>query len=76
MDELYVKKYYLNEWIAKYFPNQDLISIEELIGVIEDLDGELEQVKQDFEEYKNYIADNYKQITPQEQCDMHDNDFH
>lgn len=76
MDEIYIKKYYLNEWIAKFFPNQDLISIEELIGVIEDLDGELESVREEFEEYKIYVHDNYRLVTPQEQCDMHDNDFH
>lgn len=76
MDELYIKKYYLNEWIVKFFPDKDLVSIEDLIVVIEDLDDELERVKEDFEEYKNYVADNYKQITPQEQCDIHDSAFH
>ena len=40
----------LNDWIAKYFPNKDLISIDDLIAVIEDLDGELDEQKEKYEE--------------------------
>jgi hypothetical protein len=46
MDNVYIKKEELNEWIAKYFPMQDIISIGDLISTIEDLD----EIKTDMEE--------------------------
>ena len=50
MDKVYIDKGELNSWVAKYFPNKDLISIDDLIGVIEDLDSELEYLKEEKEE--------------------------
>ena len=45
---VYIKKEELNEWIAKYFKN-DLISIDDMLGVIEDLDGQVNHLKEELE---------------------------
>lgn len=47
MNEVYIKKTDLNSWISKYFPNKDLISFDDMIAVIEDLDSELEKMRED-----------------------------
>lgn len=62
MNNVYIKKEDVNKWIGKHFPNQDLISIDDLIGCIEDLDGELEHLKEEFEDYKENVSENYKPI--------------
>lgn len=46
MDNVFIKKEELNKWVAKYFPTQDIISIDDLINAIEDLDD----IRTDLEE--------------------------
>lgn len=76
MNEIYIKTSDLNKWIAKYFPNKDLISITELIGCIEDLDIEIDNLNQQLEEIKEDITDNYKRKTVAEQVGISDSDFY
>lgn len=49
MDEVYVDMRKENEWIRKYF-HADFVSVSQLIGCIEDLDGEIELLKEKLEE--------------------------
>ena len=76
MNEIYIKTSDLNKWISKYFPNKDLISITELIGCIEDLDIEIDNLNQQLEEIKEDITDNYKRKTVAEQVGISDSDFY
>lgn len=47
MDEVYIKTDYLMEWMKKkYFPNKELISIDDLISLIEDLDSDIEVLEE------------------------------
>lgn len=50
MDNVYIKKEHLNRWVAKYFKNQDLISVDDLLSTIEDLDDEVENLKDKIKE--------------------------
>lgn len=52
MNDVYIKKEDVNKWIGKYF-NQDLISVDDLIGVIEDLDSEIENLNDKINELEN-----------------------
>lgn len=54
----YIKKEDLNTWVAKYFTN-DLISINDLIGCIEDLADKVEHLEEEKEELEESIKDNY-----------------
>ena len=68
MEDILIKTDIIPEWITKkHFKGQELVSIEDLFAVIEDLDEELDKVKYDFEEYKSYVADNYKFMPVEEQ---------
>jgi cell division protein FtsL len=63
MNEVYINTINLPEWsIDKYFKDKQFYSIDELIGIIEDLDSEIERTKEEFEDYKQYVNDNYKFI--------------
>ena len=53
MDEVFIKKESLSKWIAKYFPLDDLITFDDMIGVIEDLDSDNEELRSENEELKN-----------------------
>ena len=52
MDEVFIDMRYQNDWIKKYF-NADFVSIEQLISCIEDLDGEIEELKDELKKIKN-----------------------
>lgn len=57
MENVYIKTEDTNKWIAKYFNNKDLISIEDLLDLIEELDSDVEYLKdkiKEMEEPKEY----------------------
>ncbi len=63
MNRVYIDKGELNSWVAKYFPTKDLISIDDLIECIEDLDAELEEIKESHEnDYPNEEIDREKEV--------------
>ena len=74
MDEVYIDMRKENEWIRKYF-DRDFVSIDQLIGCIEDLDDEIENWKEKYEELENDIKDNYRPISYAEQVGVSDRDF-
>lgn len=70
MNEVFIDMRKQNRWVQKYFKNKDLVSVEELISCIEDLDSEIdtlneqlrEATKTDEERYDEYLweeADRY-----------------
>lgn len=74
MSDIYVRAQELNSWVAKYF-DKDLISIDDLIGVIEDLDSEVDDLKYKIEQMEQDIEENYRPISKSEQYDMNECDF-
>lgn len=74
MENIYIKVEDLNKWVAKYYPNKDLITIEDLIATIEDLDSELENKKIEYEELENNLHENYKPISPNQMYGISDRD--
>lgn len=59
MNDVYIKATDINTWISKYFKNQDLISVGDLIGCIENLDMEIDRLKEELEDEKQDKEDNY-----------------
>ena len=53
MKDVYIKASDLNNWILAHLPNKDLISIDDLIGAIEDMDGEIEKLKEQLKDKTN-----------------------
>ena len=56
MNKVYILKDELNSWISKYF-NKDLISVDDLISCIEDLDEEIDELKEVIETKENDYPD-------------------
>lgn len=56
--------------------DKDLLSIEDLLGIIQDLYYENERLKEEFEDYKQYVADNYKQRSPYDLYGISEREFH
>ncbi len=75
MDDIYIDLRTQNRWIQEAFDFEDAVSIGDLLGKIENLLDDLKEVKQQFEEFKSDVADNYKYIPLAEQVDISDRDF-
>lgn len=75
MDDIYIKTEDVNRWISKYFKKQDLISVSDLIDCIEDLDSEVEHLKEQLEDERQDKQDNYRPIPIAEQVGISNKDF-
>lgn len=64
-----------NKWIREIFDNKDLVTIEEMLIKIVDLNEELEYTQEKFEDFKRDVEDNYKRIPVEEQLDISDKNF-
>lgn len=76
MDEVFIRTWTLPEWIVKkYFKDKDFYSINELIGIIEDLDCDVERLEDELKDIKSDMEDNYRPIPYSEQVGISDSDF-
>ena len=75
MKEVYILAKDVPTWINKYFNNQDLVSVDYLIGIIEELDEEVERLNEELENTKQYYQDNFKQISDYELYNVNESDF-
>lgn len=71
MSEVYITTENMPVWLAdKYFKDVDFISIEELYKTLEDLSCDYERLKEEFEDFKQNVEDNYKFMPTEEQIDF------
>ena len=77
MGEIYIRTIDLPSWLAdEYFYGKDIISIEDVIGALEDLDSEYKMLEEKYEDFKRDVEDNYRQLSVAEQVGIDDRDFY
>ena len=76
MDKIYIKAEDVNKWISKHFNGQDIVSVDYLLGIIEELDSEVERLNEELENTKTYYQDNYRQISDYEMYNVSESYFH
>jgi len=65
---MYLKTSTLNSWIIdKYFKDKDLITIEELIGKLEEVDADMEHYKEQLEDTIEDRDENWRRKKVEEQ---------
>lgn len=76
MNEVYINIKNMNEcYIKRYMENQfkkDLVSVEEIISLLEDLKGEYDELEEQFEDFKKDVEDNYRPVSIREQIDYNE----
>lgn len=75
MKDIYVDLRTQNKSMREAFKNKDLVSVYDLLDKIEDLTFELEAVKEEYEDFKRDVEDNYKYMPIDEQVGVSDRDF-
>lgn len=67
MENVYIRQMDLPSWIAdEYFYAKDIVSIDDLLGVIDNLKDDLEYWKEKYDDYVEYVKDNYRFIDTKE----------
>lgn len=64
--------------LKKYIPieKSDILSIDDLLSMIQELYYECERLTEKYEDYKQYVEDNYKQRSPYDLYGISERDFH
>lgn len=75
MKDIYIDLRTQSKTIKENFNNKDFISIDELLDKFEDLIFELEGVKEEYNDFKKDVEDNYKYMPIDEQVGISDRDF-
>jgi len=58
MDEVYIKTDDLAKWVkTDYFENKDFITLDEFYRKFEDLCGDYDKLKEEFDNFKEYAHD-------------------
>lgn len=58
--EIMIKLDFAEENVKKYFKNLDFITVQEMFDAFSDLITELEFLKEEFEDYKQDVEDNFE----------------
>lgn len=66
MDKIYVDIRSCGSDIKSHFENEDIVSIEELLGLIEDLSYEKNMLEEEYENFKTIVKYNYRQLRDEE----------
>ena len=56
--------------------NKENYTLDDLIGIIDELTYQYDNLEEKFEDYKQMVADNYKPIDPYTLYGVSENDFH
>lgn len=77
MDKFYIDIREQSLQIQRIFKNKDIISVEDLIAKIEELDDDLSNTEEKLEDLKQDLEDNYepKKIDPYEEYGVSRYDF-
>lgn len=68
--EIIMKGYNLDS-----FKEKDIYSWKEIISKIEDLECELNSLKEEYEDFKKNVDENYEKISYSKQVEINDKDF-
>lgn len=75
MENTYILAKDLDDNIKEHFKNQDLISVYDLMCLIEELDFETDDLKEEIKDIKKDVEDNYEPIPVNKQYEVYDSDF-
>lgn len=77
MDKIYIKAEDLSKWCLRNFRvKKDLYSLDEILGLIDDMDDKISNLESKLGETEKDIEDNYKPVNPMHQCNVSESDFH
>lgn len=75
MDNIYVDMREQGFTLSRHFKNKDMVSVEEILTELEELIDDLGYLREEFDDYKRDVEDNYRPLTQAEQIGYNERDF-
>lgn len=66
----------INKYACKNYTDKDIISVEDLVAIIEELGYECGSLEERIEDLENDIENNYRPISPYEMYGVSERDFY
>lgn len=63
------------ELYRSLFADSDTITIGELFSTIDELNSELDHLQEEFDDYRDYVNDNYREMSQAELIGYNERDF-
>ena len=63
------------ELYRSLFADSDTITIGELFNTIDELNSELDHLQEEYDDYKDYVKDNYRELSQAELIGYNERDF-
>ena len=76
MDNIYVDMREQGFTLSRHFKNKDMVSVEEILTELEELIDDLGYLREEFDDYKRDVEDNYRPLTQAEQIGYNEKDFY
>lgn len=76
MENIYIDMREQGYTLSNYFKNKDMVSVEDILIELVEVIDELENLKEEFDDYKQDVADNYRPLTQAEQIGFNERDFY
>lgn len=83
MNNVYIKRKDLldfdcirEETLERMGIKKDILSIEDLLVVLEELYADKERIEEEYEDFKRQVEDNYEPISPYEMYGVSERDFY
>ena len=57
------------------FEDSDTITVEELFSTIDELNSEIDHLQEEYDDYKDYVKDNYRELSQAELIGYNERDF-
>lgn len=75
MENIFIDMRTQGKTLENYFKGEDLVNLDEILNRFVEVIDELEYLTEEFEEYKQYVEDNYRPLTTAELVGVNDSDF-
>lgn len=76
MENIYVDMREQGTTLKKYFKNKDMVSVEDILKELEQALDDKESLQEKYDDYKEYVKDNYRELSQAELIGYNPRDFY
>lgn len=76
MDNIYIDMREQGFTLSNYYKNKDLVKLEDILSDFEQAIDDMEALQEKFDDYKEYVKDNYKELSQAELIGFNEKDYY
>ena len=76
MENIYIDMRKQGFTLSNHFKNKDMVSVEDVLTELENTLEKIDCLQEEFDDYKDYVKDNYKELSQEELIGYNPRDFY